>query len=511
MSQIKEKREISEIISEGIRSENLPKIFTLLYNIMEEKEVVEEEREQLLSKILKKVEARDLFNFAKEQMEAGIVEDKKNLICEALSKFGSYIDPLTREVESIVGLLDKLCGKVHRTLFKINLKQSIAKEKRAVSLKLISLAGRKLSAILEELITGELTDGDVAAGVLERKVEGAEDLKKWSKRRAEHLAVDSSSIYAVEILNRSLKKKEVFISKEFPSELTTQILRGGSLSSNLAALGAIYTLLCSKNLEIKRLRELLMAEFERKTFVPVLSAITFSVFKAYSRKNKRDLHSQIYLQSNLEKFLHFSGKEELMITESLQEGDFRWIKGFVWGRIFEEFMEDFREEVLNAFTDALRHLVDNNPLYIIKPLRSLVFLSISEKTIQIILSILPEALKSSRSGVTHKVHHQVAQIIRDLTFSKSIKDLSKVASTSQGKKAIIEIIQAGSAEVVNEILRLFKLSSTSWWLVTGQQEEKISISDETKRQVEKKIREVLGEQSEEPLLSLIGAEGDDSR
>lgn len=506
MSQLKEKGEIHEIVSEGIRSENLPKIFTLLYNLVEKKELVEEEREHLLSKILKKVEARDLLTFAREQMKSEIVEVKKNLICEALSMFGSYIDPLTRETENIAVLLDKLCGKVHRTLFKINLKQSIAKDKRAVSLKLISLIGRKLSAILEELITGELTDGDVAAGVLERKIGGAEDLKKESKRLAENLAVNPSSIYAVEILNRSLHKKEAFISKGFPSEVTTQILRGGSLSSKTAALVTIYTLLCSKNLEIERFRELLRAEFNRKNFVPLLSALIFSTIKAHSRERKRDLHSQIYLQDNLEELLHFSGKEELMITESLEEGDFGWIKGFVWGKIFESFTEDLREEALNEFTKRLRHLVDDNPLYIIKPLRSLVSLSISDKIIQKILSILPKALTSSRREVSNEVHHQVAQIIRDLTFSISIKDLSKVVSTAQGKKAIIEIIQDGSTEVINEILRLFKLSSTSWWLVTGTQEEKLSLSKETKMQIEKKIRDLLGERAEDVIFSLIGAE-----
>lgn len=455
------------------------------------------------NQILKEIEAKDFLIFAKKQIEANnLTSEERRSLCGALSEFGAYVDPLSRETEDLALLLKRSCGKVDLTLFRINLKQNIDESRRPINLKLISLLGRMLSAILESIIDGEIQEGEVAAKVLERKLEPDEDLKIYANKLAKYIGLSSSAIYATELLNLSLNTKEAFISKEFPHEVLSLISRGKPLGSKINALLLLYNLMCTKNLDLERFRSLISTEFNMSNFIPLISSFVYCTVKTYSPEYSwRELNLRVYLRNNLNELIDFSGKEALLITDSLDQGNIKWIRALVWRKLFEEFMGEIREEALNDFTEELAQLVEYSPHQIVKALRSLTPPHLGEGIIQRALGILAEALSVTNS---EELSHMVAEIVRNLTFSSSIKNLSEAVSSSHGKENIIKLILKGSTEVVSEVLRLFKLSSSSWWLVLEESPIKeLNLNEEIKLKLREKIKS-SGENADEILTSLLG-------
>lgn len=503
----KRRKEIEKILAEEeISQEELTHFFELLYSMLKlwkgNERRKRKEKKRLLGKILERVSDETLFAFARDQINREVTGARKKLFCEMLSEYSSYIQALSRRTEELSTLLGDFCGKVYQTLFKINLRENIDERMRATSLTLVSLLGRRLSIILEGVISGEIAEGKVAASVLEEEVGRNESLKEYCKEIAKQLSVSSSTLYATELFNEGLRKKESFVSKEFSNEVISLLSRGEGLSTSTGALLIIYSLLCSKNLDVKRFKELIISEFNRKNFLPLVSAFTFSTIKSHSQKGwGKNLNLRVYLRDNLDALLKFSGKDGLMIDESLEKGKLDWIRALVWRKIFEEMKGEIWEDALSEFTEQLGKLVPDSPLQIVKALNSLNPPNLSETIIQKVLTILANALSASSRT---EVSHLVAQVIRNLTFSSSISDLSGAISSLKGKKAIITLLLEGSGEVINEVSRLFNLSSTSWWLVKSSSEEKIHLKEETRRNLERKVQNILGEDAREVLTSLLG-------
>lgn len=496
----RKRRKLRDLLSNEIEEGMLPQLFDLLYKLRSE--IKEEEKKEILRKIFNKVNTREVYTFARTQMES-LGTDKKGFLCEILSEAASYVNPLSRETEEISILLGNSCSKVRQTIFRLNLKQNISKNRRAVSLQLITLIGRMLSAILEEVISGEIADGELATTVLEQKIGTDKNLKKQCKVLSDRLPLSLGSIYAAELFNQSLSKKEAFISKEFPNETLSLVSeKPEGLSSKAGAVILLYALLSSKNLDLEAFNSLLINNFNRGNFTPILTALIFLTVKTYSREDSRRVFDQIvYLRNNLTALFQFSGKEELMILESLEENDFKWVQALVWRRVFEAFIEEIRESSLIDFTRKLGDVITNNPLLIVKTLNTLTSSYLERDIIKQTLILLSKIVSEDNS---EQICHEVAQVIRNLTFSASVRDLTQAITEVEGKRSIITLILKGSMEVTDEVLRLFKLSSTSWWLVEGVSSEKLEIKKKKRTRVEKKVRETLGEEADEVIALLIG-------